>query len=129
MERTLNETRETARHDPERRRMNSIWWAGVLIWVGLALGAEYLDILPVIDGQDDLGPWIIIGVGIWSLALNLYRQSSSWPSPRTSDWIWTAIFVLIAIGTLVDSGQEIIGAVALVVIGVILMGRALSHRE
>jgi len=125
----MTDAEEMTRQDAERKRMDAIWWAGVLIWIGLALGAEYLDILPRIGDSNEWWPWIFIGVGPWSLALNTYRATSSWPSPSTWDWIWTAIFVLVALGTLVDIGGEIVGAVVLVVIGVIFMTRALSRSE
>jgi len=113
----------------ERKRMEAIWWAGVLIWIGLALGAEYLEILPRIGDSGEWWPWIFIGVGPWSLGLNVYRQISSWPNPRTSDWVWTAIFLLVALGTMVDIGGEIVGAVVLVVVGVIFLVRALARSE
>jgi hypothetical protein len=119
----------TTQEAAERKRMDAIWWAGVLIWIGLALGAEYLDILPEIGDQGEWWPWIFIGVGPWSLGLNLYRQTSSWPNPSTWDWVWTAIFLLVALGTVVDIGGEIVGAVVLIAIGVIFMVRALSRNE
>jgi hypothetical protein len=109
--------------------MDAIWWAGAFIWIGLALGAEYLDILPRVGDSAEWWPWIFIGIGPWALVLNVYRQTSSWPSPLTWDWIWTAIFLLVGLGAVMDIGEEIVGAVALVVVGVILMGRALSRRE
>ena len=125
----MTDVDETARHEAERKRMDAIWWAGVLIWIGLALGAEYLEILPEIGDSNSWWPWIFIGVGPWSLALNTYRATSSWPNPSTWDWIWTAIFMLVALGTVVDIGGEIVGAVVLVVIGVIFMVRALRPSE
>lgn len=107
--------------------MDAIWWAGVLIWIGLALAAEYADILPEVGDSGDWWPWIFIGIGPWALLLNLYRQASSGPNPSTWDWIWTAVFLLVALGTFVDIGGEIVGAAVLVVIGIVLMFRALSH--
>lgn len=72
---------------------------------------------------------IFVGVGPWSVVLNLYRQASSWPNPTTWDWIWTAIFLLVALGTVADIGGELVGAVVLVVVGVILLTRSLSRGE
>jgi len=86
----MTELKDAATETAERKRMDAIWWAGVLIWIGLALGAEYADILPAVGDWGEWWPWIFIGVGPWSLALNVYRQASSWPNPRTWDWIWTA---------------------------------------
>jgi hypothetical protein len=113
----------------ERKRMDSIWWAGALIWIGLTLAAEYLDILPEVGDATEWWPWIFLGVGPWSLALNLYRQSSGWPNPSTWDWIWTAIFLAAGLGTIVDIGGELVGAGVLIVIGIVIMVRALSPNE
>ena len=113
----------------ERKRMDSIWWAGALIWIGLTLAAEYLDILPEVGDANEWWPWIFLGVGPWSLALNLYRQSSGWPNPSTWDWIWTAIFLAAGLDTIVDIGGELVGAGVLIVIGIVIMVRALSPNE
>ena len=123
----MTELREPNNEAAERRRMDAIWWAGVLLWIGLALAAEYADILPEVGDSGDWWPWIFIGIGPWALLLNLYRQASSGPNPSTWDWIWTSVFLLVALGTFVDIGGEIVGAAVLVVIGIVLMFRALSH--
>jgi hypothetical protein len=123
-------TEEDVRHEAaERKRMDSIWWAGVLIWIGLALAGEYFEILPEIGDSGEWWPWIFVGVGAWSILLNLYRTTSSWPNPSTWDWIWTAIFSLVALGSFVDFEGEIVGAVVLVVIGVVFLVKALSRGE
>lgn len=125
----MTELKDAATETAERKRMDAIWWAGVLIWIGLALGAEYADILPAVGDWGEWWPWIFIGVGPWSLALNVYRQASSWPNPRTWDWIWTAVFLLVAVGTFVDIGGELVGAIVLVMVGVVLLVRALPHSD
>jgi hypothetical protein len=130
--RTMTELLERSerREREERKRFDAIWWAGVLIWIGLALGAEYLDILPDIGDTSEWWPWIFVGVGPWSLALNLYRMGSTTaPNPSTSDWTWTVIFMAVAIGTLADIGGEIVGAAALVAIGLMVLIRAVSSRD
>jgi hypothetical protein len=110
--------------------MEAIWWAGAMIWLGLALGAEALDILPDIgETEGEWWPWIFIGLGPWSVALNIHWATSDGPKPTTWDWIWTAIFMALAIGALVDFDGEVVGAVVLVVVGAVLMTRALSHRD
>jgi hypothetical protein len=114
----------------ERKRFESIWWAGVLIWLGLVLGGAALDILPDIGDRADWWPWIFVGVGAWSLALNSYRAvSTAAPNPSTWDWIWTGIFVAVAAGNLVDIGGEIVGAAVLVVIGLVILTRSRAIRH
>jgi hypothetical protein len=118
------------REQAERKRFETIWWAGVLIWIGLMLGAEYWDLLPQIGDSTEWWPWIFVGVGPWSLALNGYRATStSAPHPSTWDWIWTVVFLAVAASVFVDIGGEILGAAALVVIGLVILFRATSRRE
>jgi len=128
----MTDLREKTRKDwekAERKRFDSIWWAGVLIWIGLVLGAEALDILPEIGDNPTLWPWIFAGVGPWSLGLNLYLLNSRWPDPTTWDWVWTGIFLVLAAGTFVEIGGEMLGAFLLVGIGVAWLIREITQRE
>lgn len=113
----------------ERKRLETIWWAGVFIWIGLTLAAEYLDILPTIGENGDWWAWFFVGVAPWTLGMNIYRAVSDAPDPSTWDWIWTVVFALVAIGTLVEIGGEIIGAVALAAVGAVILFRAVTRRE
>lgn len=112
----------------ERKRYDAIWWGGVFVWLGIALAGEAWDFLPRIDG--DWWPWIFIGVGPWSLLLNGYRYiSAGAPDPATRDWVWTAIFLALAVGALADFGGAIVGALALVVVGLVILLRAIARQE
>jgi hypothetical protein len=114
----------------ERKRFDGIWWGGVLIWLGIALAAENLDLLPEIGEPPEWWPWIFVGVGPWSLALNGYRAvSAAAPNPSTWDWVWTVIFLAVALGALLEAGGAYIGATAFVVVGLIILLRAASGRE
>lgn len=124
----MTDASETTDARDERKRLDSIWWAGALIWVGLVLGAETLNLLPRIGAGAEWWLWIFLGLGPWALALNGIRVLTDLPNPSTWDWIWTAIFLLVGLGGVVNVASEIVGAVALVLVGVILMGRALSRR-
>jgi hypothetical protein len=116
--------------ESEDKRFDSIWWAGVLIWIGLVLGAEYFEILPEIGERASVWPWFFLGIGPWTLGLNLYRTMSATASrPTTWDWIWTTLFMLVALGTLMDIGAEIVGAAVLVIVGAVILNRALSRSE
>ena len=111
----------------ERDRVDSIWWAVVLIWVGIVLGAGVADILPEIRDSGSLWPWIFLGVGPWSLGWNLYLANTDHPKPTTWDWIWTAIFMLLALGTFVEIGGDVFFAAALIVVGGGLLWRAVRQ--
>ncbi|MGB2896636.1 MAG: hypothetical protein WBB65_10805 [Anaerolineales bacterium] len=125
----MTEVVETTGEKAERKRMDSIWWAGALIWVGLVLGAEYLNFLPRLGFGREWWLWIFLGLGPWALVLNGYRAMSDLPNPSTWDWIWTAIFLLVGLGSFFNFAGEIVGAVALVAIGVVFLTRALRRSE
>ena len=114
--------KERAYEEQERKRLDSIWWGGAFIWVGLVLGAEWLDILPNL-GRDtgSWWPWIFVGIGPWALGMNLYRSFTDLPNPNTWDWVWAAIFMVTAIGAFIDFSGEIAGATALVIIGALII--------
>lgn len=124
----MTDVKERTYEEQERKRLDSVWWGGAFIWVGLVLGAEWLDILPTIADTDNWWPWIFIGLGPWALAMNVYRSMTDLPNPSTWDWVWTAIFVMIAIGAFVDFSGAVAGAVALVVIGAVIMINALRRQ-
>jgi hypothetical protein len=125
----MTEAKEMTVEKAERKRMDSIWWAGALIWVGLVLGAEYLNFLPRLGFGREWWLWIPLGLGPWALVLNGYRAMSDLPNPSTWDWIWTAIFLLGGLGSLLNFAGEIVGAVALVAVGVVFLTRALKRGE
>jgi hypothetical protein len=125
----MTDEKETTGQKAERKRIDAIWWAGVLIWIGLVLGADNLNILPRIGDGGEWWLWIFLGAGLWALALNSLSVMSNWPNPSTWDWIWTAIFLLVGLGGVVNIAGEIVGAVVLVGIGAVFLIRALSRTE
>ena len=125
----MTDEQESKGQKAERKRIDAIWWAGVLIWIGLVLGAENLNILPRIGDGAEWWLWIFIGAGLWALLLNVYSMMSDWPRPTTWDWVWTVIFLLVGLGGVLDIGGEIVGAVVLVGIGAVFLARALSGSE
>ena len=125
----MTDEQEVKGRKAERKRIDAIWWAGVLIWLGLVLGAQNLNILPRIGDGGEWWLWIFLGAGLWALALNSFSMMSNWPNPSTWDWIWTAIFLLVGLGGVVNIASEIVGAVVLVGIGVVFLVRALSRSE
>jgi hypothetical protein len=123
----MTEMPETTNNAAEDKRMDSIWWAGALIWIGLVVGAENLNLMPDVGFRGEWWLWILLGLGPWALVWNGYRALSDAPNPSTWDWIWTVIFLLVGLGGVVNLAGEIVGAVVLVGIGVVTLFRALSR--
>ena len=124
----MTDVKDRTYEEQERKRLDSVWWGGAFIWVGLVLGAEWLDVLPDVGEGSNWWPWIFIGLAPWALGLNVYRSTTALPNPNAWDWVWTGIFTVIALGTFVDFSGEIAGAVALVVIGSLIMFNAIRKQ-
>ena len=117
----------TTNQKEERRRIEALYWAGVLIWAGLMFGADSLGWLPQIGGA---GPWswVFLGAGLYSLVGSIYRLSSpNYSTPPTSDYIWGAVFLLIGLGGFTT--VKITWPLVLLVAGIVLLVRALARRE
>lgn len=120
--------KEYSTQQSEDKRMDSIWWAGALIWTGLVVGADNYNLLPGIGLRGGWWLWIVLGLGVWALTWNGYRAVSAAPNPSTWDWIWTVIFLLVGLGGIANLAGEIVGAVVLVGIGIVTLFRALTSR-
>jgi hypothetical protein len=125
----MTQTTDTTRETAERKRLESIWWGGALLWAGVVVGAEVLNLLPNLGFGGEWWLWIVLGLGPWALVWNGYRALSDLPNPSTWDWIWTVIFLLVGFGAIVNVAEEIVGAVALVAIGAVILLRAIRRRD
>jgi hypothetical protein len=111
----------------EKRSLDTYFWGGVLVLAGLLFGGESLGILPNI-GNASAWSWLFLGAGLLSLVLNLVSLSSdSFSDPSTWDWIWGIVFILIGVGgfTTVDISWPLI----LLLVGVVMLAKALLRRE
>jgi hypothetical protein len=82
----------------ERKRLEGLWWAVVLIWAGLVFGADSMGLVPQI-GDVDAWSWIFLGAGTFGLLGSLYRVTSpSVPNPTTWDWVWASFCLIIGLG-------------------------------
>lgn len=124
----MTDVKERREKRTDAKRFDAIWWGGAFLWIGIALAGDYLDILPRIDGE--WWPWIFIGIGPWALILNSYQAASSTtPNPTTWDWIWTVIFMAIAAGSVLDLTGALVGALALIVIGLVVLTGAIARHD
>ena len=82
----------------ERKRLEGLWWAVVLIWAGLVFGADSMGLVPQI-GDADAWSWIFVGAGTFGMLGSLYRLiSPSTPNPITWDWVWAGFCLIIGLG-------------------------------
>ena len=85
-----------------RQFLDSIWWGAVLIWAGLIFIADSTGLLPR-EGGVDAWSWVFLGAGLLALAMNLWRLVSPDIQPPIAwDYIWTAIFLLLGLGSFVN---------------------------
>jgi hypothetical protein len=109
------------------RHIETIYWAGVILWAGLVFGADALGILPQIGGASAWS-WVFAGAGLLALLGDILRVASSdWPDPGTWDYIWAV--GLLAIGLAGLFGQEIAFPLILVLAGVIAVVTAIFRRD
>jgi hypothetical protein len=82
----------------ERKRLEGLWWAVVLIWAGLVFGADSMGLLPQI-GDADAWSWIFLGAGVFGVLGALYRViSPNVPNSSTWDWVWGSFCLIIGLG-------------------------------
>lgn len=119
-----NNTKNTA---SERKRMDTLYWAGLLIWAGLVFGAEKLGYLPQI-GRADAWTWIFLGAGIYALLGSVYRLSSrKYKNPNRFDYIWGGILLIIGLNGLTP--VKIAWPLILIFVGGVLLIGALKRKH
>lgn len=112
----------------ERRRLDALFWGGVLIWAGLIFGADSMGFLPQI-GDASAWSWIFLGAGLYGLILAVVcLASSDFSNPTASDYIWAGIFLIIGLAGFVG-GFEIAPALILILIGIAILGDMLFRRS
>jgi len=108
--------------------IDAIWWAGALVWAGVVLMAESLGYLPQI-GEAGAWSWIFFGAGVLALLLTLVRAVSPSPNyrgPKTSDFIITAVLLIIGVSDFIRVGIGF--ALILVVVGLAILVSTLARR-
>lgn len=122
----LKAEQELLHEKAERKRLESFWWGAVIIWAGLVLIADYLDLLPQIR-EADAWSWIFLGAGVLGLIGALVRAAShDLPKPTGWDYFWSALFLIIGASGFFGGG--IAFPLALMVIGVAILANVLFRR-
>lgn len=105
-----------------RSRMESIYWAGALIWVGLVFGAAELGLIPQI-GNASSWSWALLGVGLYGTVLNIYSTiSPDLNVTTTGDYLWSGFWLVLGLSGFITT--NILLPIALVVLGVAILIKA-----
>ncbi len=111
----LKGEQDKMRDAADRKRLESLWWAAVLIWAGAVFAADYLAILPQFR-EESPWSWIFLGAGLFGLAGALIRTANvQLPKPTGWDYFWSALFLIV--GATGFFGGGITFPILLVVIG------------
>jgi hypothetical protein len=111
----------------ERRRLEGLWWAIVLIWAGLVFGADSMGLVPQISDVD-AWTWIFLGAGTFGLLGALYRRiSPRVPNPTAWDWVWANFCVIIGLGDFTT--LNISWPLILILVGAAILVNSLSRRN
>ena len=115
----LKAEQEKLQEKAERKRLEGMWWAAVLIWAGVVLVADQAGWLPAI-GDSTTWSWIFLGGGLFGLIGALVRfNSPTLPNPSTWDVIWAVVFLLIGLGGFLK--EDVVFAIGLIVVGLALI--------
>lgn len=109
-----------------RKRLESLWWAGVLIWAGLVFAADSLGVLPQVGGADAWS-WVFFGSGLYGMLGNVYRVTSlNQPDPTGWDYIWSGFLLVVGLGGVTE--VDIFWPLVLIVVGASIMVGVLRER-
>lgn len=123
----MKTNQERLRVKAERKRLESFWWAAVIIWAGLVFFADYLEVLPEI-GEANAWSWILLGAGIFGLLGALIRVTSiTLPKPSGWDYFWSAVFLIFGAGGFVGGGVAF--PIVLIVVGLAILGNVFVQRD
>jgi hypothetical protein len=121
-------TEQTTAQEEALPRLDKIYWALALIWVGLVFGADSLGILPQIGGSS-AWTWIFLGGGIGGLLLSFYSLSSpDYATPNTWDYIWSGLMLIIGLGSFTAINISW-WPLVLILIGVVSVANVLARRD
>ena len=117
---------QTALEQEERRQIETIYWAGVLIWAGLVFVADNQGWLPKV-GEAGPWSWIFFGAGLYGTLGNFFRlAAANWSAPTTWDWIWSGFWLIL--GLVGVTGVDVFWPLALILVGVVVLANMLFRR-
>ena len=123
----LKAEQELMQEKAQRKRLESFWWGAVILWAGLVLIADYLDILPEIR-EASVWSWIFLGAGLLGLVGAIIRAvSADLPKPTGWDYFWSGLFIIF--GASGFFGDWITFPLALILIGVAILANLIFRSD
>lgn len=100
-------------------RLQHLFWALVLIWAALVIGADGLGLLPRL-GEADVWNWIFLGAGVLATAGCVRRLlSRESQDPDLSDWAVAGVLLVLGLGGFVSAW--LVTAVVLLALGLLVL--------
>lgn len=115
--------------EKNKKRIETLFWGGLLFWVGLVFMAANTDLLAFIN-LSNAWKWILLGAGLLALASNLFRSvSSDYPNPAAWDWIFTAGFLIGGLSGLTAINFDFVWPFILIILGGVILVRVVMNRD
>ncbi|NIT36819.1 MAG: hypothetical protein GTN49_10030 [candidate division Zixibacteria bacterium] len=122
----MNAEPEVARKHEQRRRLQGLYWACVLIWAGLVFAADSVGWLPKV-GSADPWNWVFFGAGLLALLGALWREvSPAYARPRVGNYVWAGVLIIIGLSAVI--ALKITWPLVLLVVGLVLLANFLFRR-
>ena len=111
----------------ERQRVETIYWAGVLIWAGLVFGVNSMGYLPQVENASPWS-WLFLGAGIIGGLWAFYRLvSAAYSSPPAFDYLWGGTFLILGISGFI--AKDIFWPLVLILLGVVFLASTLWRKK
>jgi uncharacterized membrane protein YfcA len=115
--------------EKNKKRIETMFWGGLMLWAGLVFIAANLGLFSMIN-LSNVWKWILIGAGALALASNLFRSvSSEYPNPSAWDWIFTAGFLIGGLSGFTAINFDYVWPIILIIIGGVMLVRVVMNRE
>ena len=115
--------------EKNKKRIETLFWGGLLLWVGLVFLAANAGSVSFIT-MSNAWKWVLIGAGILALASNLFRSvSPDYPNPGAWDWIFTAGFLIGGLSGFTSINFDYFWPFILIIIGGGVLVRAYMNRD
>ncbi len=119
-EKQEKEEEKQEKNEWERDRLSALTWAAILIWAGLVLLADSLGILVIAEAW----PIILLGAGgILLLEIAARLVMPEYRRPIGGQFVLAVILIAVGLGNWLDS--DLIWPIALILIGLGILGRNL----